>query len=90
MLNNEIAHIGTRRQPTRDARARQEIPSVSFSIHWIFPLGHSTRKGLSLEDNQCKTVAVTHTCVTQYASCWWYIATHLGLCSGISALCRNA
>ena len=29
------------------------------------------------------------TCVTQYASCWWYMATHLGLCNGISARIRN-
>ena len=27
--------------------------------------------------------------MTQYASCWWYMLTHLGLCSGISARVRN-
>jgi hypothetical protein len=27
--------------------------------------------------------------VTQYASCWWYMPTHLGLCSGMSAFVRK-
>ena len=30
------------------------------------------------------------TWVTQYDSCCWYIPNPLGLCSGISAFCRNA
>ena len=44
-----------------------------------------TQTGWSTLLDECQSLA----CVTQYASCWWYMPTHLGLCSGISARCRK-
>ena len=37
----------------------------------------------------CALRGAQRACVTQYASCWWYMPTHLGLCSGMSAFCRK-